>query len=154
MLLSEVALVLSLKVNAPLDGILKLLTSLYCLLQNLNGLRIRNTRELGSSNVVKALKQTLIHKLVKHLKLIWAVLKNIRNNVAEHLFCNIHVLCKITESHLWLNHPELCSVAACVGVLCAERWTKGVHITKGHSKVLCLKLTRNGEVRRLTKEIL
>ena len=154
MLLGEVALVLSLKVNAPLNRVLKLLTSLYCLLQNLNSLGVRDARELGSCNVVQTLKQTLIHKLVKHLKLIWAVLKNIRNNVAEHLFCNIHVLCKITESHLWLNHPELCSVATSVGILCAERWTKGVHITKGHSKVLCLKLARNGEVRRLTKEIL
>ena len=145
---------LSLKVNAPLNRVLKLLTILYCLLQNLNCLGVRNARELRSCNVVQALKQTFIHKLVKHLKLIWAVLKNIRNNVAQHLFCNIHVLCKITESHLWLNHPELCSVAACVGVLCAERWTKGVHVTKGHSKVLCLKLTRNSEVRRLTKEVL
>ena len=145
---------LGLKVNTPLNRVLKLLTSLYCLLQNLNSLGVRNAGELGSCNMVQALKQALIHKLVEHLKLIWAVLKNVCNNVAQHLFCNVHVLCKVTESHLWLNHPELCSVATSVGVLCAERWAKGVHVTKGHSKVLCLKLTRNGEVRRLTKEVL
>ena len=104
--------------------------------------------------MVQTLKQTFIYKFVKHLKLIGAMFKHVRNHVLKHCLGDIHILCQVAKSHLGLNHPKLRRMTARIGVLGAKCRTKGIHVAKGHGKVLSLKLTGNRQMRRGIKEIL
>ena len=60
----------------------------------------------------------------------------------------------IVESHLRLNHPELCEVARSVGVLGTESRSEGVDFTQGHCSQFTLQLTAHRETGPLAEEIL
>ena len=104
--------------------------------------------------MVQTLKQAFINKFVKHLKLIGAMFKHVRNHVLKHCLGDIHILCQVAKSHLRLNHPKLRRMTTRIGVLGTKCRTKGIHIAKGHGKVLSLKLTGNRQMRGSIKEIL
>ena len=52
MLLGQEALVLGLQVDAPADGVIKLVTGGDCLLQDLDGLGVGNAGEVGVGDMV------------------------------------------------------------------------------------------------------
>ena len=59
-LLGEIALVLGLKVAAPVDGILELVV---VLLQNLHGLGVGNAAKFRGHHMVQPVQQALVHEL-------------------------------------------------------------------------------------------
>ena len=76
------------------------------------------------------------------------------DHVLEHVLHARHVTSEVAEGHLGLNHPELGGVATGVGVLGAERGTKGVDIAKGEREVLGLELAGDREVSGMAEEVL
>ena len=63
--LGQETLVLGLQVDAPAHGIVKLVTGGDGLLQDFDGLGIGDAGEVGVGDMVQALEQTLVHKLVE-----------------------------------------------------------------------------------------
>lgn len=153
-LLREVALVLGLEVDAPLDRVLELVAGRLGVRQDLDGVRVGDAREVACGDVLQALLQALVHELVEHVELIRAVLHHVVDDVLEHLLGHIHLALEIAERHLGLDHPELRRVATGVGVLRAERGAERVDVAEAHGEVLCLELAGDGEVGLLAEEVL
>ena len=154
MLLGQETLVLGLQVDAPADGVIKLVASSDCLLQDFDGLGVGNAGKVGVCHVVQALDQALVHKLVEHVELVGAGGHNVLKDVLEHGLGVIHVVVKVGKGHLGLDHPKLGGMARGVGVFGAEGGAKGVHVAKGHGKVLGIELAGHGKARVLAKEVL
>ena len=89
--------------------------------------------------------------LSEERQVIHTVIKRPLHTVLDELLCQIHILLDLKESYFGLDHPELCEVTRCIGVLRAERWPEGVDTTKCQRSHLTLELTRYGE-RRMTSE--
>ena len=111
MLLGQEALVLGLQVDAPADGVIKLVASSDCLLQDLDGFGVGNAGKVGVGDMVQALEQTLVHKLVEHIELVGAGGHNVLKDVLEHGLGVVHVVVEVGEGHLGLDHPKLGGVA-------------------------------------------
>ena len=154
MLLGQETLVLGLQVDAPAHGIVKLVTGGDGLLQDFDGLGIGDAGKVGVCHVVQTLEQTLVHKLVEHIELVGAGGHNVLKDVLEHGLGVIHVVVQVGKGHLGLDHPKLGGVARGVGVFGAEGGAKGVHVAKGHGKVLGIELAGHGKARVLAKEVL
>lgn len=153
-LLREVALVLGLEVDAPLDRVLELVAVCLGVRQDLDGVRVGDAREVACGDVLQALLQALVHELVEHVELIRAVLHHVVDDVLEHLLGHVHLALEVAERHLGLDHPELRRVATGVGVLRAERGAERVDVAETHGEVLCLELAGDGEVGLLAEEVL
>ena len=153
-LLGQEAFVLGLQVDAPAHGVVELVAVGDCLLQDLDGLGVGNAGKVGVGDMVQALEQTLVHKLVEHIELVGAGGHNVLKDVLEHGLGVVHVVVKVGKGHLGLDHPKLGGVARGVGVLGTEGGAKGVHVTKGHGKVLGIELAGHGEACMLAKEVL
>ena len=77
-----------------------------------------------------------------------------RDDVADHIPCERHIVVEVGKGDLRLDHPEFRSVARGVGILRAEGGTEGVDVAERHSVGLTLELSRDGEVRALAEEVL
>ena len=150
-LLGQVALVLGLQVDAPLDGVVELVAGL---LQQLHGVGIGDAAEVVVHDVVQALEQALIHEGVEKLQLLWAFFEHGVDDELHHRFHALEVVVEVGERHLRLDHPELGGVALGVGVLGAERRTEGVHVAEGEREIFGVELAGHGQVRALAEEIL
>ena len=150
-LLGEVALVLGLKVNAPIYRELEVCLRLF---EDLDSLGIGYLCVISITKVGKASKESLVNEAVEELELCLAVIHYVVDDVLDHIPSELHIVIKIRKCDLRLDHPELCRVTCGVGVLCSEGRTEGVDVTERHSVGLALKLTRNGEVCALAEEVL
>ena len=153
-LLGQVALVLGLEVDAPLDGVLELGAGGLGVLQDLDGVGVGDAREVGAGDVLEALEQALVDELVEHLELVGAAVHDVANDVLEHVLGHVHLALEVAEGHLGLDHPELGGVATGVGVLGTEGRAEGVDVTEAHGEVLALELAGDGEVGGLAEEVL
>ena len=72
----------------------------------------------------------------------------------DHIPCELHIIVKICKCNLGLDHPKLSRMTCCVRIFSTKGGTEGIYITKRHSIGFALKLTRNGKVSALAKEIL
>ena len=76
---------LGLQVDAPADGVIKLVASSDCLLQDLDGLGVSVTRaksELATWS--RRSEQTLSTNLLEHIELVGAGCHNVLEDVLEH----------------------------------------------------------------------
>ena len=71
----------------------------------------------------------------------------------QHVLREVHVVFKVGEGDLGLDHPELGCVALRVGVLRAKRRPEGVHVTEGHGEVLGIELAGHSKTCRLAEEV-
>ena len=150
-LLGQIALVLGLQVDAPLNGEVELLVAF---LEDIDGLGVAYAAELVGNDVLEALEQTLVHEGVEKLHLLWAALDDGVYDVLDHRLGVVHVVVKVCKCHLGLDHPELGGVALSVGYLGAEGRAEGVNIAEGHGEVFGVELAGNGKARDLAEEIL
>ena len=150
-LLGEVSFVLGLKVNAPLNGIIELHAAL---LKEFDGIGIGDTSEIVVNEVLKSFDKTLVDELVEEFELCGALLHNELDDILDHRLGGVHIVVKIGERHLGLDHPELSGVALGIGLLCTEGGTEGVNVCKRHREGLNVELTRNGQAGLLAEEIL
>ncbi len=138
MLLGEVALVLSLKVNAhSRDTQTSPAFTASC---RISRPPYKKRERTGSCNMVQAPGRPLSTNLLSISSSSGRCSRTYAQRSAASFLQ--HPCPSKTARKPSLAQPlELCSVAACVGILCAKRWTKGVHITSVIA-VLCLKLSR------------
>ncbi len=151
MLLHKVALVLGLKVHAPVNRVLELRSG--CL-ENLDSLGVRKTDELCLDHILKPLDELLVVHIVEELKVVAAVVKSVLHKVLDEVLCKVHIVVHVVEGHLRLHHPELCKMARSVGVLSAERRAEGVDFAQSHRSEFALKLSAHGEAGVLAEKVL
>ena len=101
----------------------------------------------------QTLDEPLVDELVQHRELVGAAIHHLVDDVLQHVFRKVHVVFKVGEGDLGLDHPELSRVALRVGVLRAKRRPEGVHVTEGHGEVLGIELAGHGKACRLAEEI-
>ena len=153
MLFNKEALVLRCKIVAPLAWELKLLAVLDSLLQNAYALSVGQTNEVGVQYALKTLDKSLVNHLVEELEVVLAVLQCPTDAVLDEVFLKIHKTCEVEESHLRLNHPELCQVARSVGILGTESRTECVDGSKCSGTKLAFELTRHSQRCLLAEEV-
>jgi len=149
--LRQIALVLGLQVDAPLHGIVKLLTALF---QQVHRFRVAHPAEVGGGHMLQTLPQALIHELVEEVHLLRALLHHIADDILDHVLGGVHIAVQIGEGHLRLHHPELSGVTLGVGILRTEGRTKGIDIAEGHGEVLGVQLTGHRQAGLLAEEVL
>ena len=150
-LLGQIALVLGLKVAAPVDRILKLLAAG---LQNPDRVGVGAAHEFAVAHELQALDEAFVHEAVQEGHLLRALLQHGGDDVLHHVLLQIHVLLQRGEGDLRLDHPELGGVAGRVAGLGAEGRAEGVHVAERHGEDLGVELARHGQRHRLAKEIL
>ena len=126
-LLCQVALVLSLKVDAPLDRVVELLAGLQ---KNIDCFRVSHMAEFSARYALQAINETLVDELIEESHLFRSILKNIVDDILDHRFRDFHVIFKICKCHLRLNHPELRCMARGIGILGTECRSECVHVAE------------------------
>ena len=142
---------LGLQVAAPVYRVLKLV---LVLLQQLDSLGVGQADKVGVDDVLQALDQALVDKLVEEGHLLRAALHDIGQDILHHVLGQIHHVGQVREGDLRLHHPELRSVAGGVGFFSAEGRAKGIDVGEGHRHALALQLAGDGQAGRLAEEVL
>ena len=75
------------------------------------------------------------------------------NNITNELFSQIHIILKIIEGHLWLDHPKLGQVSGSIAVLCTKGWAECIDLTKGRGSQFSFELTTHRQMGRAPKKI-
>lgn len=81
------------------------------------------------------------------------VCKDVFDEVLDEGFGEVHVSLKVAEGYFWLDHPEFGCMACGVGVFRTECGAEGVDIAEGAGVGFGLKLSADGEVGGLFKEV-
>ena len=150
-LLGQIALVLGLQIAAPKDLVVELVIVRF---EQLDSLGIRHMAEIGGHDVVQAVDEALIDKLVEERHLLRCMLEHIGDDELDHILGKLHVVGEVGKRDLRLDHPELCCVAGGVGVFGAEGRTEGIDIAERLCKRLAVELAGDGQVRLLAEEVL
>ena len=143
---------LALQVAPPLHGELELLLRLENVVDSL---RVGDPGEVGGGDAAKALAEVILRDvLLEKLQVLVAVLQHVRQAVLEVRLGAVHVVLKVRERELGLDHPELGEVAAGVGVLSPERRPERVDVPHGARVNLGVELAGNGQVGGFAEEVL
>ena len=126
-LLGEVPLVLGLQIAAPEDLVIELV---IVRLKQLDSLGIRHMAEIGGHDVVQAVDEALVDKLVEECHFLRRVLQHVGDDELDHVLGELHVVGEIGKRDLRLDHPELRRVAGRVGVFGAECRAEGIDVYK------------------------
>ena len=122
--------------------------------KNLDTICIRQTYEIIFQYTLQTFNQAFVEHIVQELHIIRTVIQRPFHTIFDELFCQVHVVCNVVESHFRLNHPELCQVAGSVGVFGTERRTECVDSAQSSSCQLTFQLTGNSQTCLLTEEII
>ena len=150
-LLGEVPLVLGLQIAAPEDLVIELVV---VRLKQLDSLGIRHMAEIGGHDVVQAVDEALVDKLVEECHFLRRVLQHVGDDELDHVLGELHVVGEIGKRDLRLDHPELRRVAGRVGVFGAECRAEGIDVAERLRKRLAVELAGDGQVRLLAEEVL
>ena len=91
--------------------------------------------------------------LGKEFDIVAAIVESVAYAVFEEILGKIHVLVDVDKRHFRLDHPELCQMSGCVGVLGTESGTERIDGSKRCCAKLTLELTAHGKRGRLAEEI-
>ena len=115
------------------------------LLEESDTFGIFHLTEVSLEDFVELIENSFINPFVEELHLIWAVIKDVLDAELDAGFDAFHIVIEISESKLWLNHPEFAGVTGGVGFLGTEGWTKGVNIFEGHREGFDVKLSGDSQ---------
>ena len=116
---------LGLKIAAP--GYL-IIEFVICLFQKFYSLCIGHMGELGIQHMVQSVQKPFINKGVEEVHLLRSVLQHIADHIFQHSFCHLHIVLKIRESHLRLDHPEFCRMTGSIGIFRPECRSESIDI--------------------------
>ena len=122
--------------------------------QDIDGLCVSHACKIVAYDVLEAVQKSLVYEVIEKCHLFRCILKDIVDHVLKHALCKHHIILKIGKSDLRLDHPKLCRVAGCVGILGSERRSECVDILECHRISLTVELSGYGQVGRLIEEIL
>ena len=142
---------LGLKVNAPLNRVVKFFAAVF---QKLDCLGICHMTELIVKNVVQPVDKSLVNKVIEERHFLRRIVKHVANYKFQHILRKAHIVIQVGKRNLRLNHPELCRVARCVRVFGSEGRTEGINIAKRHSERLALQLSAYRERGFSAEEVL
>ena len=149
-LLGDVALVLALEIRSPLD---RKLEAAAALLQDRNGLRVRDPLEGRADHVFQGLEHGRVDAVVEEAEVLGTAVEDALEDLLQEDLDQRHLAVQIAEGHLRLDHPELGQVPTGVRVLRAEGGAEGVDVDEGQGGDLRLELARHGEVGLATEEV-
>ena len=142
---------LGLQIYAPLHREVELLSGFF---QNIHGLGVAYTAEVVIHHVMQPLQQALVHEGVEELHLHGAALQHTVDDILHHGLGGIHIVVQVGKGHLRLYHPEFGGMALGIAHLRPEGGSEGIHVTKGHGKVLRIQLAGDGEAGDLAEKVL
>jgi len=142
------------QVHAPVNREFELMSFRNSFFKNLDTICIRQTYEIIFQYTLQTFNQAFVEHIVQELHIIRTVIQRPFHTIFDELFCQVHVVCNVVESHFRLNHPELCQVAGSVGVFGTERRTECVDSAQSSSCQLTFQLTGNSQTCLLTEEII
>ncbi len=150
-LLADVALVLRLQVDPPLDRKLELLLRA---LQHADRLGVVHPHELRIDDPLQLGDHALLDALLEERHVVGALGEHRAEDVLEQRLGQRRVVRQVGERDLRLDHPELGEMPAGVGVLRAERRAEGVDLRQREAVALDVQLPRDGEERLAAEEVL
>ena len=103
MLLGEVSLVLGLEVASPVDGIVEFLAAV---LQYLDGLGVFDLFEFQVEHLIQAVQKVLVHEFIQEFDVLRAALKGVAHGEFQKILDERHIVVKVCEGDLRLDHPE------------------------------------------------
>mmetsp|Transcript_12279 Transcript_12279/g.18093 ORF Transcript_12279/g.18093 Transcript_12279/m.18093 type:complete len:524 (+) Transcript_12279:289-1860(+) len=156
-LLRDVALVLRPHVNAPHWLFLESdLAGLHLLLQQVDGLRVRDAHKVVVQHVLEPVPEPLLppREVLEEVQVLLAVLQRIGHQELQVVLRQVHVVEDVPKRELGLDHPEFGQMTAGVAVLCPEGGAERVHVPQSTGVGLHVELARHGEGRAAGKEVL
>ena len=141
---------LGLQVDAPFRLIVEISTA--CL-QQLDRMRVGAADEILRNDVVKTVEQALVNEAVEEVQLIGRVVKQVADNIFQHVLLKLANVGKISEADLRLHHPELRRMTRGVAVLGAEGRAEGVDVAERSREGLGVELSADGQGSHLAEEI-
>ena len=144
---------LALEVGSPTDRELELCAILHGFLKDSDSIGVGQSLEFYSEHAAEPFDQPVIILVVEEGEVVHAVVKSVLDKVFDELLGEDHVVVNVVESHLGLDHPELCQVPWGVGVLRPEGWTESVDLTHGGGSELSLKLSAHGQTGFLSEKV-
>ena len=148
---AEVALVLGLEVDTPLDRIVELPAGLE---EFLDRFGVAHAGETTGGQFFEAGTEAFIHEFFEDAEIAFVIIKDVFDKIFDEFLREVHVSFQITKGHFGFDHPELRGVAGSIGVLGPKGRAEGVNIRKRTGVGLPFQLAAHGEVGFLTKEIL
>ena len=122
--LAEVAFVLGLKVDAPLERVLEFLAGLK---EGVDGFGVGHAGEVIGGEGFEAGAEAFIDKFFEDGEVAFVVVEDVFDEVAEEVFGEVHVALEVAEGDFGLDHPELGGVAGGVGIFRPEGGAEGVN---------------------------
>ena len=93
--------------------------------------------ELRVQHMIQTVKKALVYEGIEEIHLLRSILQHIADDIFEHRLSHLHIVVKICECHLRLDHPKFCCMTSSVGILCTEGRSKCINV----AECLCIGLT-------------
>lgn len=150
MFFCEVAFVFALEVDAPADGVVEAFARGE---EDIYSFGVGAAYKGCCGDEFEAFAESFIDELAEEVKVSAFVCKDVFDEILDEGFGEVHVSVKVAEGYFWLDHPEFGCMACGVGVFRTECGAKGVDVAEGAGVGFCLKLSADGEVGGLFKEV-
>ena len=152
-LFHQITFVFGSQVYSPVNRKLKLVSFSNSIFQNLDTLCIRQTNEIILQHTLQTFNQALVEHIVQELHIIRTVIQRPFHTIFNELFCQVHIVSNVVESHFRLNHPELCQVAGSIGVFSTECRTECIDSTHRRSSQFTFQLAGYSQTCLLAEEV-
>ena len=153
MLFHEIAFMFGSQVATPIYGEFKLFALGNGFFEQTNTFCVRQAHEFGVDHRAQTIDQGVVDHLVEEFEVVSTVFECPTHAVLDEVFFEIHQFREIHKRNFRLNHPELREVARGIGVFGAERGAEGVDRTECRGTELTFELSRYGQSRALTEEV-
>ena len=130
-----------LQITSPKYFIFKLVIMFF---QYLDGLRISHMPEIGVQHMIQPIHQSLIHKLMKEIHLLFGIFQHITDNMLQHGLRQHHIVRQIRKCHLRLYHPKFRRMSCRVGIFRPEGRTECIYVFKSKSIGFHIQLSAYG----------
>ena len=121
------------EVIAPVAWELELLAVLNGFLKDFYTFCVWKADKLRIYYGFESFDKSFVHELVEEEQVIHTIIKCPFDAELNEVFFEIHEFIFLDKGYLRFNHPELCQVSRCIGVLSSESRTKGVNFSECHS---------------------
>ena len=149
--LGKITFVLGLKIASPIYGIIK---TVFNFGKNFDCFGVIKANKFLLADCFKTFDKAFVIKIVEEFHFSRAVIKNIAEDIFDHIFGKLHFVFKVCKSNFRFDHPEFGGVALGIGFFRAEGGSEGIDVAESHCHCFAFKLARNGKTGCFSEEIL